>query len=83
MDFLSNYFNEFESDRREKQKIIKDLKEEVAYQNGKVDDITVETDMQELYLLIHGIPVNNDENTDALALQLFETKMQVNITSKN
>lgn len=83
MDFLSNYFDEFESDRREKQKIIKDLKEEVAYQNGKVDDITVETDMQELYLLIHGIPVNNDENTDALALQLFETKMQVNITSKN
>ena len=55
----------------------------MAYQNGKVDDITVETDMQELYLLIHGIPVNNDENTDALALQLFETKMQVNITSKN
>ena len=83
MDFLSNYFDEFESDRREKQKIIKDLKEKVAYQNGKVDDITVETDMQELYLLIHGIPVNNDENTDALALQLFETKMQVNITSKN
>ena len=83
MDFLCNYFDEFESDRREKQKIIKDLKEEVAYQNGKVDDITVETDMQELYLLIHGIAVNNDENTDALALQLFETKMQVNITSKN
>ena len=83
MDFLCNYFDEFESDRREKQKIIKDLKEEVAYQNGKVDDITVETGTQDLYLLIHGIPVNNDENADALALQLFETKMQVNITSKN
>ena len=47
MDFISNKFDEFERDRLEKEKLIKDLKEEVTYLKGKVDNITVETDRQE------------------------------------
>ena len=42
VDFISNKFDDFESDRLEKEKIIKDLKEEVTYLRGKVDDITAE-----------------------------------------
>ena len=44
MDFVSNKFNDFERDRLQKEKIIKDLKEEVTYLRGKVDDITAERD---------------------------------------
>ena len=64
---------DFERDRLEKEKITKDLKKEVTYLRGKVDDITAETDRQEQYsrrnyLLIHGIPENENKNTDVLAM---------------
>ena len=49
MDFISNTFDDFERDRLEKEKVIKDLKEEVTYLRGKVDDITAEMDRQEQY----------------------------------
>ena len=54
-------FDDFECDRLEKKKIIKDLNEEQTYLRGKVDDITEETDRHEQYskrncLLIDGMP---------------------------
>ena len=70
----------FERDRLEKEKnYIKDLKEEVSYLNGKVDDITAQTGRQEQYsrrnfLLIHGIPENKKENADVLAMEVIDTK---------
>ena len=71
----------FECDRLEKEKnYIKDLKEEVSYLKGKVNDITAQTGGQEQYsrrncLLIHGIPENKKENTDVLAMEVIDTKM--------
>ena len=55
---LSN--DAFERDRKEKEKIINDLKKEVK---GKVDNSITDTDRKEQYssqkcLLIHGIPEN-------------------------
>ena len=47
LDFLSNKFDGFERNRLEKEKNIKNLKEEVTYLRGKVDDITAETDRQD------------------------------------
>ena len=47
VDFISNKFDDFERDRLEKEKIIKDLKEEVTYLRGKVNNITAETYRQE------------------------------------
>ena len=38
VDFISNEFDGFKGDRLEKEKIIKDSKEEVTYLRGKVDD---------------------------------------------
>ena len=66
----------------------KDLKEEVTYLKGKVDDITAETDRQEQYsrrncLLIHGTPENKNENADALAMGLIDTKMDIKITQND
>ena len=66
-DFISNKFDDFECDRLEKEKNIKDLKEEVTYLRGKVNGITAETDRQEQYsrrncLLIHSLPKSKNEN---------------------
>ena len=47
LDFLSNKFDGFERTRLEKKKNIKNLKEEVTYLRGKMDDITAETDRQD------------------------------------
>ena len=84
-DFISNKLDNFERDRLEKEKITKDLKEEETYLRGKVDDVTAETDRQEQYsrrncLLIHGLPESKNENTDILAMEVIETKMNLKIT---
>ena len=47
--FISSKFDDFERDRLESEKIIKELKEELTYLRGKVDDITAEIDRQEQY----------------------------------
>ena len=88
VDFISNKFDDFERDRLEKEKVIKYLKEEVTYLRGKVDDITVETDRQEQYsrrncLLIRGLHESKNENTDLLAMEAIETKMNVKITDND
>ena len=56
----------------------------MTYLKGKVEDNTAETDMQEHYcgwncLLIHGIPENKDEDTDALALEVIDFKLEIKI----
>ena len=58
---------------------------EVTYLRGKVDDITAEMDRQEQYsrrncLLIHGLCGSKNENTDLLAMEAIETKMNIKIT---
>ena len=88
VDFISNRFDDFERDRLEKEKTIKDLKEEVTYLRGKVDNITAEKDRQEQYsrrncLLIHGIPENKNENTDVLAMEVINTKVNIKITEND
>ena len=47
--FVSSTFDDFERDRLESEKIIKELKDELTYLRGKVDDITAEIDRQEQY----------------------------------
>ena len=86
--FISNKFDDFERDRLENEKVIKDLKEEVTYLRGNVDDITAEIDRQEQYsrrncLLIHGLLESKNENTDLLAMEAIEIKMNIKITDND
>ena len=74
----------------EKGKIIKDLKEEVTFLRGKKGDITVDSGdgQAEQYsrrncLLIHGLPESKNENTDLLAMEVIETKMDIKITDND
>ena len=60
----------------------------MTYLRGKVDDITAETDRQEHYsrrncLLIHGLPESKNENTDLLAMEAIETKLNIKITDND
>ena len=53
-----------------------------------MDNITVEMDRQEQYsrrncLLIHGLPESKNENTDLLAMEVIETKMDIKITDND
>ena len=74
----------FERDRKEKEKIINDLKKEVK---GKVDNSITDTDRKEQYssqkcLLIHGIP-ENKKNKDVLALERFDNNIEIQITERD
>ena len=60
----------------------------MTYLRGKLDNITAETDKQEQYsrrncLLIHGLPESKNENTDLLAMEAFDTKMNIKITDND
>ena len=66
-----------------KRRINKNLKEEMFYLSGKVDDITVETDRQEQScrrngLLKHYVPKNKNKNADVLTMEVMENKMDIN-----
>ena len=88
VDFISNKFDDFEGDRMEKEKTIKDLKEEVTYLRGKIDGIIAEADRIGQYsrrncLLIHSILEHKNENTDVLAMEVIDTKMDIKITEND
>ena len=60
----------------------------MTYLRGKVNDVTAETDRQEQYsrrncLLIHGLPEIKNEDTDLLAMEVIETKMDIKITDND
>ena len=60
----------------------------MTYLRGKLDDITAETDKQEQYsrrncLLIHGLPESKNKNSDLLAMETIDTKMNIKITDND
>ena len=71
-----------------KRRINKNLKEEMVYLSGKVDDITVETDRQEQScrrngLLKHYVPKNKNKDTDVLTMEVMENKMDIKIRNND
>ena len=60
-------------------KIINDLKGNAAILNEKQDKMSLQLGRQEHYsdlncLLIHGVPEDNNEDTNEIAVELFNTK---------
>ena len=85
INFMSEKFNESEKDRREKDKIIKNLSKKTSEMAQRFDKLESSVDQQEQYsrrncLLVHGIAETNDENTDDLALKTINEKLDVDIT---
>ena len=83
--FINEKFEEFEADRREKEREIAELKSIINSLNVKVDKADRALDRQEQYsrrscLLIHGIDEGNQENTNEVVINVLKKEMNEEIT---
>ena len=68
IDFISNKFDEYEKDRKEKEERIKTLEDCLINMLQRVDSLSGQVNKQEQYsrrncLLLHGIPESRNEKT--------------------
>ena len=71
LDFMTNKFEEYERERKEKEKFIDSMKSDMVNMNEKIEKLERIVDRQEQYarrncLLLHGIAEDERENTDEL-----------------
>ena len=83
--FINEKFEEFEADRREKEREIAELKSTINSLNVRLDKADRALDRQEQYsrrncLLIHGIDEENQENTDEVVINVLKKEMDEEIT---
>ena len=76
--------DELEKDRKEKEKIINNLKGKVSYLSEKLGKLEESIDAQQQYsrrncLLLHGIEETKGEDTDNLGLEVLSDDMGLNI----
>ena len=87
IDLISGKFDDYESERREKDKIVKELKSEVSDLKVSVKNLENQLDRQEQYsrrncILIHGIAERKDENTDDISLRTINEHLELELTEK-
>ena len=85
---MSENFDEFEKDRKVKEKIINSLKQEVNGVNERVKSIEKVSDDHEQYsrrncLLIHGIEEDKDEVIDDIVVNMLQDKLELGISKKD
>ena len=83
--FINEKVEEFEADRREKEREITQLKRTLNSLNLRLDKADRALDRQEQYsrrnyLLIHGIDEENQENTDEVVISVLKKEMDEEIT---
>ena len=79
--FINEKFEEMEADRKEKERQISDLKNEVKYLNEKVETMDRSLDRHEQYsrrnyLIVHSVKENEKEDTDEIVIEFFEKEMK-------
>ena len=82
--FINERFDQYEEERKEKDKFIEELKKENSNLTEHVKVIEQKMDRQEQYsrrncLLIHGIREEKDENTDKLVIKFLHDDLQEEI----
>ena len=87
IDLISGKFDDYERQRREKDKIVKELKSEVFDLNTSVKNLEYQLDRQEQYsrrnrIFIHGITETQDENTDDISLRTINEHLKLKLTEK-
>ena len=75
--FINEKYEEFEADRRQKEREIAELKSAINSLNVRLDKGDRALDHQEQYfrrncLLIHGIDEENQENTDEVVINVLK-----------
>ena len=81
INLISDKFDDYERERREKDKIIKELKSEVPVLHTTVENLENQLDFQEQYscrncILIHGITETHRENTDDISLRTINEHLE-------
>ena len=84
IEFITQKFDEYEKDRREKDAIIATLQNELKSASMKAEDLEKKIDRQELYsrrncILIHGLKEEQNESTDDRVLELFREELNEDI----
>ena len=87
IDLISCKFDDYERERREKYKIIKELKSELSDLNTSVKNLENQLDHQEQYsrrncILIHDITETQNENTDDISLRTINEHLELELTEK-
>ena len=82
--FMTSKFDELEKDRKEKEKIINNLKGEVSYLSENLGKTEESIDAQQQFsrrncLLLHGIEETKGEDTDNVVLEVLNNDMGLNI----
>ena len=82
--FINERFDQYEEERKEKDKFIEELKKENSNLMEHVKDLEQKVDRQEQYsrrncLLIHGIKEEKDENTDDVVIKFIQDGLQEEI----
>ena len=84
VDFITQKFDDYEKDRREKDAIIATLQNEFKSASVKVEDLEKKMERQEQYsrrtcILIHGLKEEKNESTDDSVLILFREELTENV----
>ena len=88
VDFITQKFDEYEKDQREKDAIIAILQNELKSANMKVEDLEKKIERQEQSsrrncILIHRLKEEKNEKTDDRALKLFREELNEDILLAN
>ena len=84
VDFITQKFNKYEKDRREKNAITVTVQSELKSASMKVEDLEKKMDSQEQYsrrnrILIHGLKERKNKSTDDRILKLFREELNEDV----
>lgn len=85
---LTKKFNDYEEERKEKDKIIENLQNNNVQMEKKIEDLERKVDRQEQYsrrncILIHGIPESPNEDTDTKVIDTIKEHLDISITEED
>ena len=82
ISFMTKEIDDYEKDRAEKEKLIKDLREEVPSLKSDNKQLKSDVENQEQYssLLVHGIPEEHGESTDSTVLNTINEHLKKRLT---
>ena len=84
VDFITQKFNKYEKDRREKNAITVTVQSELKSASMKVEDLEKKMDSQEQYsrrncILIHGLKERKNKSTDDRILKSFREELNEDV----
>ena len=88
VEVMSDKFDEYEKDRKEKEKIINGLQNEVSSLKERIDLLEKKSDDSEQNscrncLLVHGVEEQEQENTDNIVLNVIKEHLDIELSVKD